>query len=665
VTEASGGLSRRQALTALGVGVGALVAEQALVGDGIPAGVTAQANALQANPGAAAVPGGYAPDGTAGRLAALPLNRVELLDSPFKDNQARNTSYLLFLDPERMLRSFRLNYGQSSTAQPIGGWERPASQIRGHTTGHLMSALALTYANTSDGAARTRGRYLVSQLAALQARATDAGYHRGYLSAFPEVYFDWLEQGKPVWSPYYMIHKYLAGLIDQYQLAGDDQALDVAMKLADWVQWRTSRLTYAQMQMVLGTEFGGMPEALANLYTITGAERYLATAQRFYHAQVLDPLADGEDALAGLQANVTTPKIVACVRMWEETGSAKYHDIAQNFWDIVTGHHVYVIGGVGNHEHFQQPDVVAAQLSNFTCENCVSYNMLKLTRLLHFHQPQRVDMIDYYERTLFNQMLGEQDPTSPHGFNCYYTGLSAGAFRREPLNYFPGGNPDIYATDWDTFTCDTASGLETQAKFADTIYTRDADGIYVNLFIPSAVRTRGLVLRQATGFPDDPVTRLSVVSGAATMTLRVRVPNWVAGPPLIRLNGLALPGPDGPDSPAAASLVAAPPGGWIAIRRWWRTGDVLEVTLPMRLAFERTPDHPSVQAAIYGPVVLSGVYATDPGDLTPVLDTASVRRTTAQPMAFEAAVKSHRKPVRLIPVARAAHEYYTVYWQTA
>jgi DUF1680 family protein len=420
------------------------------------------------------------------------------------------------------------------------------------------------------------------------------------------------------------------------------------------------------MQMVLGTEFGGMPEALANLYTITGAERYLATAQRFYHAQVLDPLADGEDALPGLQANVTIPKIVACVRMWEETGSGKYHDIAQNFWDIVTGHHVYVIGGVGNYEHFQQPDVVAAQLSNFTCENCASYNMLKLTRLLHFHQPQRVDLLDYYERTLFNQMLGEQDPTSPHGFNCYYTGLSAGAYKREPLNYFPGGNPDIYATDWNSFTCDTASGLETQAKFADTIYTRDADGIYVNLFIPSQVRTRGLVLRQATGFPDDPVTRLSVVSGAATMTLRVRVPNWVAAPALIRLNGLAIPDPA---RPAAASPSAAPANaqasGWIALHRRWQAGDLLEVTLPMRLAFEPTPDHPSVQAALYGPVVLSGVSTTDPGDLTPVLDTASVRRTSARPMAFEAAPKTHGRPVRLIPVARAAHEYYTVYWQTA
>ena len=656
-----GALSRRKALAVFGVGAAALIAEQALVADGIPAGNT--------TPGItsarlAPVPDGYTPDGTAGRTAALPLNAVELLDSPFLDNQARNTAYLLFLDPERMLRSFRLNYGQPSAAEPIGGWERPGSLIRGHTTGHLLSALALTYANTGNDAALARGRYLVSQLAALQARAPRAGFHPGYLSAFPEGYFGRLENGLPGWSPYYMIHKYLAGMIDQYQLAGDDQALDVAMKLADWVDWRTSRLTYAHMQVVLGTEFGGMPEALANLYTITGAERYLATAQRFYHAQVLDPLADGVDALPGLQANVTTPKIVACVRMWEETGSQKYHDIAQNFWDIVTGHHVYVIGGVGNYEHFQAADTVAAQLSNFTCENCASYNMLKLTRLLHFHQLTRVDMIDYYERTLFNQMLGEQDPTSPHGFNCYYTGLSAGAFKRQPLNYFPGGDPDIYATDWDTFTCDTASGLETQAKFADTIYTRDADGLYVNLFIPSQVRLNGLTIRQATMFPDDPVTRLSVLSGAATMTLRVRVPKWVAGPPLIRLNGTPVPATA--VVPGAAGPPGTPPGGWVVLRRRWQAGDVLEVTLPMQLAFEPTPDYPSVRAVTYGPIVLSGVYPANPGDLTPVLDTASVQRTAAQPMAFEATSrKPGGKPVRLIPVSRAAHEYYTVYWQTA
>jgi uncharacterized protein len=645
------GLTRREALVLFGVG--ALVAEQALLkGPSFGSTTDPLGAELSRKANAKPVPGGYAPDGAAGRAAALPLRDVELLDSPFRDNQARNTAYLLFLDPDRMLRPFRLNYGVSTQAQPCGGWEQPTSEVRGHTTGHLMSALALTYANTGNDEALARGRYLVGQLAALQARARLMGFHPGYLSAFPESFFDLLEEGKFVWSPYYMIHKYLAGLIDQYQLAGDDQALDVAVKLGDWVEWRTARLPYAQMQMVLQNEFGGLPEALANLYTITGRERYLAAAQRFYHAQVLDPLADGVDQLAGLQANVNTPQMIACVRMWEETGSTKYRDIAQNFWDLVTGHHVYVIGGAGNYEHFQQADVVAGQLSNFTCENCVSYNLLKLTRLLHFHQLTRTDLIDYYERTLFNQMLGEQDPASPHGFNCYYTGLSAGAFKRQPLNYFPGGNPGIYATDYDTFTCDTASGLETEAKFADSIYTRDADGLYVNLFIPSRVQVAGLVLQQATGFPDDPVINLSVLEGAATMTLRVRVPAWVDGTPVVFLNGTLIPDP--PRNTTG--------GGWIAVRRRWQAGDLLQVTLPMRLTFEPTPDHPTVQAVTYGPVVLSGVYPANPGALTPALETGSVQQTSTQPMTFGAT--SAGQPVTLIPVSRAAHQYYSVYWQT-
>ena len=304
------GLSRRRALTVLGVG--ALAAEQALINvpraGEVPAADVGLAS-IAPVPGAYA-PGGYAPDGTAGRAAALPLPDVTLLDGPFQANQARNTAYLHFLDLDRMLRPFRLNYGAPSSAQPCGGWEHPTSEVRGHTTGHLMSALALTYANTGNGQALARGRAIVAELAALQARAAAAGFHLGYLSAFPENFFDRLEAGQPVWSPYYMIHKYLAGLIDQYQLAGDALALDVAGKLADWVEWRTGRLPYAQMQMTLENEFGGLPEALTNLYTITGRERYLATAQRFYHAAVLDPLADGVDQLAGLQANVNTPQII-------------------------------------------------------------------------------------------------------------------------------------------------------------------------------------------------------------------------------------------------------------------------------------------------------------------------------------------------------------------
>ncbi len=676
-------LTRREAVVLLGGGA-ALAAESAWLAGRQPASWWSAAgpavgsgwpDSLRGAPDYRLGSSGYAPDGTAGATAAYPLAAVRLLDGPFRANQLRNLDYLLFLDPDRMLHTIRLNYGRPSAAQPCGGWEAPNFEVRGHTTGHLLSGLALSYANTGSPQAKAAGEYLVGQLAELQGSAPLAGFAPGYLSAFPEYFFDWLEAGKHVWSPYYMIHKYLAGMIDQYELAGVDQALDVATKLAGWVDARTARLSYPHMQRVLEDEFGGLPEALANLYRITGQERYLTVAQRFYHARFLDPLAAGDDLLAGEQCNVSVPKIIACVRMWEETGDARYEAIARNFWQLAANHHSYAIGGQGDHEHWGPPDVVAGALSNYTCEGCVTYNMLKLTRLLHFHDLRRVDLLDYYERGLFNHMLGITDPESPHGYVCYYTGLSAGAFKQQPLNYFPRGDPDVYSTDYGDFTCDNATGLETQAKFADTIYTRDASGVYVNLFIPSEIRCadQGITLRQDTGFPDDPVVRITVVHGTAPMIVRIRVPSWTAGEPVAVLNGTAL-------RDAAA-------GGWVAVSRNWKPGDWLQVTLPMRLAFSAAPDNPAVQAVTYGPVVLSGLYgasyagagAPGPGTAAspssaaagsqaetatplPVLDTASVRRTAASPMTFEATADG--QPITMVPVARAQHEHFTVYWQS-
>jgi len=688
------GLTRRQAVALLGGGA-ALATESAWLsgrqpaswwsaaGPVVPGQSSAWPDSPQYAPGYPLRDSGYAPDGTAGATTAYPLAAVRLLPGPFQASQLRNLDYLLFLDPDRMLHTFRLNYGRPSPAAPLGGWEAPPRQVRGHTTGHLLSGLALSYASTGSPQAKAAGEYLVGQLAQLQAIAPLAGYAPGYLSAFPEYFFDWLETGRPVWSPYYMIHKYLAGMIDQYQLAGVDQALDVAEKLAGWVDARTAALSYPHMQRVLENEFGGLPEALANLHRITGKERYLTVAQRFYHAKFLDPLAAGEDRLDGEQCNVNLPKVIASLRMWEETGQPKYQAIARNFWQIATQHHLTVIGGQGDHEHWVKPGVVAGALSNYTCEGCVTYNMLKLTRLLHFHDRSRVDHLDFYERGLFNHMLGTVDPSSPHGFVCYYTGLSAGAFKQQPLNYFPQGDPDVYSTDYDDFTCDNATGLETQAKFADTIYSRDANGVYVNLFIPSEVRCadQGITLRQTTGFPDDPVVRLTVVRGAAPMILRVRVPAWTAGQPTVVVNGVVV------RDAVVANGSTAGAGGWVVVSRSWRQGDWLQVTLPMRLTFAPAPDNAAVQAVTYGPVVLSGLYgasyanahAPGPGTATapsssgrrteaetaaplPVLDTGSVRRTAASPMTFEATADSQR--ITMIPVARAQHEHYTVYWQT-
>jgi hypothetical protein len=275
--------------------------------------------------------------------------------------------------------------------------------------------------------------------------------------------------------------------------------------------------------------------------------------------------------------------------------------------------------------------------------------MLKLTRLLHFHQPHRVDLLDYYERTLFNQMLGEQDPRSRHGFNIYYTGLSPAAFKRQPP--FMGRDPDVYSTDYRNFSCDDATGMETQAKLADTVYSRDTRGLFVNLFVPSEVSwtATGVTFRQATGFPDEPATHLTVVSGSARMTLRVRLPGWLAAPARAWVNGEAVAG-------------RHTPGTWLVIDRQWRPGDRVDVILPMTLALDPTPDRPAVQALTYGPVVLSGGYGGVESMPMPRLRPGSVSQVPGARLQFQA--RADGRPVALIPVARMHHEHYNVYWIT-
>jgi hypothetical protein len=625
-------LGRRQFL-----GTAAAGAAAALVGGGV-------ASARVAGEGALRPP--LRTLQAARQVEPFPLQAVALLPSAFQDNQGRNTSYLRFVDIDRLLHTFRLNVGLPSSAEPCGGWESPDTELRGHSTGHLLSGLALTYANTGDEELRTKGEALVAGLAECQAASPGAGYGEGYLSAFPEEFFDRLESGAGVWAPYYTIHKIFAGLIDQYQLAGNEQALDVVLAQAAWVDARTGALSHEQMQAALNTEFGGMMESLADLHTITGEARWLEVAQRFDHAAVFDPLEANQDQLAGLHANTQIPKMVGSVRVWENGGGERYRAVGENFWQIVTDHHTYVIGGNSVGEAFQEPDVIAGALGGSTCENCNSYNMLKLTRLLHFHAPERVDLLDYYERTLFNQMLGEQDPDSEHGFNLYYTGLQPGAYKRQPDFMSP---EDQYSTDYTNFSCDHGSGMETQAKFADSIYAHAADALLVNLFIPSEVtwEEMGITWRQETSFPDQQTVTLTVAAGGGDHELRVRIPVWAAGAQ-VSVNG--------------GAAEAAEPGTWFSAQRAWASGDTVEVELPMSLAAEPTPDDPAVQAMLFGPIVLAGAYGSQQVMEMPTLDVASVSQQAGDSLSFTGTADG--QTVEMLPIARVHHQFYNTYWRT-
>ncbi|GLY92041.1 glycoside hydrolase family 127 protein [Actinoallomurus iriomotensis] len=596
-----------------------------------------------ASPGTAALAatagGGVA--SAAPSVAPFPLSGVSLLSGRFHDNMARTCAYLKFVDPDRLLHTFRLNAGLPSTAEACGGWEAPDVQLRGHSTGHLLSALAQAHANTGDDAYAAKGRYLVAELAKCQAAASGAGYNAGYLSAFEEKVFEQLEAGGSPWAPYYTLHKIMAGLLDQYRLSGNAQALDVLKGMAAWADARTSKLTHDQMQSVLRVEFGGMNEVLADLYLLTRDPAHLSVARRFDHEAVFGPLAAGQDQLAGLHANTQIPKIVGAVREYEATGDSRYLDIARFFWETVVHHHSYVIGGNSNAELFCPPDQIVSQLGENTCENCNSYNMLKLTRLLFFHDPRPAYM-DYYEWTLYNQMLGEQDPDSAHGFCTYYTGLWAGTQRQVKGGL--GADPGSYSSDYTNFSCDHGTGMETHTKFADSIYFRTGDTLYVNLFIPSELNwsERGVRVRQETDYPREDTTRLTV-GGEGQFAMKIRIPGWTRHA-RVRVNG--------------RDAGAARPGTYLTVERRWRDGDTVEVTLPMALDWRKAPDNPQVQAVSYGPVVLAGGYGSTAPATIPAIDPKSVKGGSG--LTFTATADG--AGVTLVPFSEIQHQRYTVYW---
>nr|WP_309141991.1 beta-L-arabinofuranosidase domain-containing protein [Streptomyces griseicoloratus] len=630
--------------------------------------VTAAAAAATAVPAtaagaSAAVPGtgpsagagtGSAVEAVRPALRPLPLSAVRLLESPFLANMRRTCAYLLFVDPERLLHTFRLNVGLPSAAQPCGGWEAPDVLLRGHSTGHLLSALAQAHANTGDDAYAERARHLVAALAECQAHAPAAGYRPGYLSAFPEEVFDQLEAGGKPWAPYYTLHKIMAGLLDQYRLSGNEQAMTVLQAMSAWVDSRTAPLTHDRMQALLRVEFGGMNEVLTNLYLVTGDPAHLRIARRFDHEELYAPLAAGRDELAGRHANTEIPKIVGAVRSYRATGERRYLDIATHFWETVVRHHSYAIGGNSNQEFFGPPGEIVSRLSEDTCENCNSYNMLKLGRQLFLHDPTTAAYMDHYEWTLYNQMLGEQDPDSEHGFVTYYTGLWAGS-RRQPKGGL-GAAPGSYSSDYDNFSCDHGTGMETHTKFADSIYFRsagpDAEALYVNLFIPSEVtwQEAGVTLRQDTGHPETDRTRLTVTAGDARFALKIRIPNWLAAGgarATVRLNGRATGTP-------------ARPGRYLTIERRWRRGDTVELVLPREPVWQPAPDNPQVRSLSYGPVVLAGAYGSTGLATIPAIRPASLRPVAGVPLEFTAEADGREVPLR--PFYKVHHQNYNVYW---
>ncbi len=331
---------------------------------------------------------------------AFPLDQVRLLDGPFRHAMDLDGAYLLSLDTERLARNFRINAGLPTDAKPLGGWEAPSCELRGHFVGHYMSACAQMYAATGDDRYKSKGEAIVRVLGECQDKLNG-----GYLSAFPETFIDRVEQRKQVWAPYYTLHKILAGLEDMYVYCQDEQALAMARKFGDWVVTRNGKLSDDQLQAMLQTEQGGMNETMANLYALTGEKKYLDISLRFNHRRVVDPLEAGNDRLTGLHANTQIPKFIGLARQYELTGETNLEDGARNFWDTVVDNRSYVIGGNSDGEMFTATNRIS-QMGPNTTETCNTYNMLKLTRHLFCWDPRAEKYADYYERAVVQPHFG-------------------------------------------------------------------------------------------------------------------------------------------------------------------------------------------------------------------------------------------------------------------
>jgi hypothetical protein len=507
----------------------------------------------------------------------FPMPQVRLLPSPWQDMMELNRGFLYSLPNDRLAHNFRVTAGIPSEAVPLGGWEAPDCELRGHYVGHYLSASALLYASAGDTDLRDKANALVAILAECQAKD-------GYLGAYPTSFYDRLRRHEHVWAPFYTYHKILAGMLDMYEHTGNPQALQIAVHMADWADAWSAPISSDEWQKILLTEQGGMNDVSFNLYAITGNTKYRDLGYRFEHHKIFDPLAANEDDLDHNHANTNIPKMIGAARGYELTGDERYNRISSNFYRIAVDHHTYCTGGTSNGEMWHKADAIATELGPSAEECCCSYNMMKLSRHLFTHHPD-AKYFDYYERLLVNVRSGTQDR---NGMLMYYVPLQPGMYK-------------TFGTPFDAFWCCTGTGSEEYAKLTNSIYFLSNNALYVNLFIPSKLdwKERGMHVTQTTKFPNEERVTLTIDSAPQTPTaIKVRAPYWTNSEITVHING-------------ASQKTSIDEAHYLMIEHSWKSGDVVTLDLPLTLHVNQTPDDKQVQAAMYGPLVLAALLGTE------------------------------------------------------
>ena len=568
------------------------------------------------------------------KARSLPLNKVRLTGGPLKQAQDVTEEYLLQLEPDRMMAGYRIRAGLEAKAEGYGGWDAVDSrQLTGHIAGHYLSAVSFMYAATGNEEFKRRADYIVTEFKEVQDKRGD-----GYLGAIvnregidAHELFVSLSKGiiksagfdlNGLWSPWYTLHKTYGGLRDAFRYTGNQLALELEIKFAEWAEHVLAPLDAGQIQRMLNTEFGGMNEIMVDLYADTGNKRWLDLSYKFEHRSFIEPLKRHQDILAGKHGNTQVPKLIGSADRYAYTGSVGDFLAASFFWDQVVQQHSYATGGHGHDEYFGEPGKLSERVDGRTAETCNVYNMLKLTRRLFAIRPD-AHYADFYERALFNHILASIDPED--GRTCYMVPVGRGVQHE-------------YQGMFRSFTCCVGSGMESHALHGDGIYYEAENKLWINLYAPSTAEwiAVGAHLKVETDFPEgESVTITVTLQSPKELTLALRRPYWVGDGFSVLVNGekisedLIDPYSDVPESgrPIAGRVGVDSSGAYVELKRTWKTGDIVEVTLPKTLRVEPTPDNQQVAAIMWGPLVLAA-------DLGPERARGRGRDVSQEPMAI-------------------------------
>lgn len=551
---------------------------------------------------------------------------VTITDDYYINVTEKDVEFLNKFDPDRLMYNFRLtagytaneikakdihNNGTGASKPYPGGWEN--SRIGGHTMGHYLAAVAQAIANGYGEEAGEDGLtleerlvYIIDELRDCQEKL-GTGFIFGATMANvndPERQFNLLEQGttSDTWVPWYTMHKIVNGLVETYKLTGNKTSLLVAEDLGEWIYDRVSIWSVTVQNRVLGVEYGGMNDCLYELYKYAKADGYANAddfkdaAHMFDEIALFDKVLAGEpNVLNGKHANCTIPKFMGALNRYralkDEGNEDKYLQYAEAFWTLIKEKHTYITGGNSECEFFGADNVLDLERSHCNCETCNTHNMLKLTRELYRITGDK-KYADYYETTFINAIMASVNEET--GMTTYFQPMATGYFKVYC-------NPDL---EKNYFWCCTGTGLENFTKLGDSFYYYTGDKLVVNQYTSSEVtwRDKGVILKQESSIPDSDKTTFTVglLDGKANAAfdLRLRVPDWTMGAPVVKVNG------------AVQNAVVS--NGYISLNRTWNANDKVELTLPMGVCAYTLPDNAGTTYGFkYGPIVLAAELGID------------------------------------------------------